>query len=68
MDYQTRNGEQVGDLIHYIDYAVAYKEEPQDYIGVLIDYSPLEDMFIVLCEGQVTEWLAWQCEVLNANR
>ena len=62
MDYQTRNGEQVGDLIHYIDYI---PETPQDYIGVLVDYSPLEDMFIVLCEGQVTEWLAWQCEVVS---
>ena len=62
MDYQTRNGEQVGDLIHYIDYTTGYS---LDYIGVLIDYSPLEDMFIVLCEGQVTEWLAWQCEVVS---
>jgi hypothetical protein len=62
MDYQTRNGEQVGDLIHYIDYI---PEQPQDYIGVLMDYSPLEDMFIVLCEGRLTEWLAWQCEVVS---
>lgn len=30
MNYQTRNGEQVGDLIHYIDYT---SEQPQDYIG-----------------------------------
>ena len=62
MNYQTRNGEQVGDLIHYVDYTT---DVPQDYIGVLLDYSPLLDMFIVICEGQVTEWLAWQCEVVS---
>ena len=62
MDYQTRNGEQVGDLIHYVDYTT---DVPQDYIGVLLDYSPLLDIFIVICEGQVTEWLAWQCEVAS---
>ena len=62
MNYQTRNGEQVGDLIHYVDYTT---DVPQDYIGVLLDYSPLLDIFIVICEGQVTEWLAWQCEVVS---
>ena len=62
MNYQTRNGEQVGDLIHYVDYTT---DVPQDYIGVLLDYSPLLDMFVVICEGQVTEWLAWQCEVVS---
>tara|TARA_Y100000593_G_scaffold14088_1_gene26517 strand:+ start:656 stop:844 length:189 start_codon:yes stop_codon:yes gene_type:complete len=62
MNYQTRNGEQVGDLIHYVDYTA---DVPQDYIGVLLDYSPLLDIFIVICEGQVTEWLAWQCEVVS---
>ena len=62
MNDQTRNGEQVGDLIHYVDYTT---DVPQDYIGVLLDYSPLLDMFIVICEGQVTEWLAWQCEVVS---
>ena len=62
MKDQTRNGEQVGDLIHYVDYTT---DVPQDYIGVLLDYSPLLDMFIVICEGQVTEWLAWQCEVVS---
>ena len=62
MDYQTRNGEQVGDLIHYIDYTGV---SPQDYIGVLLDYSPREDMFIVLCEGTTVAWLAWQCEVVS---
>lgn len=64
MNYQTRNGEQVGDLIHYIDYTGA---SPQDYIGVLLDYSPLLDIFFVICEGQVTEWLAWQCEVVSCK-
>ena len=62
MDYQTRNGEQVGDLIHYIDYTA---ETPQDYIGLLIGYSPLEDIFIVLCGGDTVGWLAWQCEVVS---
>ena len=65
MDYQTRNGEQVGDLIHYIDYAVPHPEKPQHYIGVLLDYSRREDMFIVLCEGDTVAWLAWQCEVVS---
>ena len=62
MDYRTRNGEQIGDLIHYIDYT---GEQPQDYIGLLLDYSPREDMFIVLCEGRKFYWLAWQCEVVS---
>ena len=62
MYYRTRNGEQVGDLIHYIDYT---PDVPQDYIGVLLDYSPREDMFIVLCEGRKAYWLAWQCEVVS---
>ena len=65
MDYQTRNGEQVGDLIHYIDYAVPYKEEPQDYIGVLLSYRSDLDAFVVLCEGEERSWLAWQCEVVS---
>ncbi len=65
MDYQTRNGEQVGDLIHWIDYTAGYFEEPQHYIGLLIDYSPIEDMFIVLCGGDTVTWLAWQCEVVS---
>ena len=62
MNDQTRNGEQVLDLIHYVDYTT---DVPQEYIGGLLDYSPLLDMFIVICEGQVTEWLAWQCEVVS---
>ena len=63
MDYQTRNGEQVGDLIHYIDYTV--RDKPQDYIGVLVDYNGVVDAFIVLCEGETRSWLAWQCEVVS---
>ena len=63
MDYQTRNGEQVGDLIHYIDYAV--RDKPQDYIGVLVGYNGVVDAFIVLCEGEKRSWLAWQCEVVS---
>ena len=62
MNYQTRNGEQAGDLIHYVDYTT---DVPQDYIGVLLDYSPLLDMFIVICEGETRAWLAWQCEVVS---
>jgi len=62
MDYQTRNGEQVGDLIHYIDYT---PDVPQDYIGVLLDYKASSDAFIVLCEGERKLWLAWQCEVVS---
>ena len=62
MDYQTRNGEQVGDLIHYIDYTGA---SPQDYIGVLLEYRSYLDAFIVLCEGETRSWLAWQCEVVS---
>ena len=61
MDYQTRNGEQVGDLIHYIDYTGV---SPQDYIGVLVGYNSVVDAFIVLCEGETRSWLAWQCEVV----
>ena len=68
MDYQTRNGEQVGDLIHYIDYAVPHTLEPQHYIGVLVGYNSVVDAFIVFCEGAEKSWLAWQCEVINANR
>ena len=63
MDYQTRNGEQVGDLIHYIDYTV--RGNPQDYIGVLVGYNGVVDAFIVLCEGVERSWLAWQCEVVS---
>jgi hypothetical protein len=65
MNYQTRNGEQVGDLIHYTDYAVPHTLEPQHYIGVLLDYNSTVDAFIVLCEGKTTSWLAWQCEVVS---
>ena len=65
MDYQTRNGEQVGDLIHYIDYAVSTFPEPQHYIGVLVAYNSALDAFVVLCEGEKRSWLAWQCEVLS---
>jgi len=67
MDYQTRNGEQVGDLIHYIDYAVPHTLEPQHYIGVLLDYKASSDAFIVLCEGERKLWLAWQCEVVSCK-
>ena len=65
MDYQTRNGEQVGDLIIWKDYTTSTFPEPQHYIGLLLDYSPLEDMFIVLCGGVTLSWLAWQCEVVS---
>ena len=65
MSNQTRNGEQVGDLIHWIDYTANYFEKPEDYVGILLEYSPLKDMFIVFCEGQICEWLAWQCEVVS---
>ncbi len=65
MNYQTRNGEQVGDLIHWIDYAVPHPEKPQDYIGVLVGYNSVVDAFIVLCEGETRSWLAWQCEVVS---
>ena len=64
MDYQTRNGEQAGDLIHYVDYTA---DVPQDYIGVLVNYDGFADMYVVICEGQVTEWLAWQCEVVSCK-
>ena len=62
MNYQTRNGEQVGDLIHYIDYI---PEQPQDYIGVLVGYDNAVGAFIVLCEGAEKSWFAWQCEVIS---
>jgi hypothetical protein len=62
MNYQTRNGEQVGDLIHYIDYTT---DVPQDYIGVLVGYNGAIDAFIVLCEGAEKAWLAWQCKVVS---
>ena len=65
MNYQTRNGEQIGDLIHYIDYAVSTFPEPQHYIGVLVAYNSTLDAFVVLCEGKRQSWLAWQCEVLS---
>ena len=64
MDYQTRNGEQVGDLIHYVDYTT---DVPQDYIGVLLEYRGYLDAFIVLCEGEKRSWLAWQCEVVSCK-
>ena len=65
MNNQSRNGEQAGDLIHWTDYTANYFEEPQDYIGILLGYSPPEDMFIVLCEGHICKWIAWQCEVVS---
>lgn len=67
MDYQSRNGEQAGDLIHWTDYTANNFEEPQEYIGIILDYSPREDIFVVLCEGNTVAWLAWQCEVVSCK-
>ncbi len=51
-----------GTLIHYVDYTYS---EPQHYIGVLLRIEPMIGCYTVLCEGQVTNWFVFMCEVVS---
>ena len=54
--------DEVGSLIHYVDYT---GEQPQHYVGVCLRLNAIKGSYTVLCEGKEVDWLYFMCKVLS---